>query len=563
MSPISLLIAVVIFTLLGCVAGIVTGLVPGLHVNNIAHIVLVSESAMISLATVLFGWANPSIAELTIIISSLIIGTVVTHTFLDFIPSAFLGAPDADTALSVLPGHRMMLAGRGYEAVKCSVIGSFGAIVVALILIIPLRLFIGEPVDAYSKFEGLIHFVLIAVSVFLILGEMARPKSEFGNFNSFEVDGFVLSSAVGVGEAAHKDVLVGSEIHKDTEEPVAISGKVKEVVDGKDGNYLWLKCDGKNVRVRMNARNHYEPGVGDSVTVIGDVSPVATWKDHMAKRGMALGVFLLAGLFGVILLSSSGICGQNLYLVHIPTSDTGIILLFPMFTGLFGIPTLLLSLKDKPTIPSQKVKNVKVNVAPKDQAKNIVSGSIASISSLFPGISSAISTMIAVNLHGDKDDSGRKKDESSEFIISVSAVNTSVGIFNLLALFIIMKSRSGAMKSVEAIMGDRITEWSSVASVPLELSAMLVAAVIAAVIALFLTLYFGKLFAKHCSKIDYQKLVWGVIIFLLAMTIIFSGLLGLVILGIGTCIGLIPPLVGIRRVHLMGSLVLPIILHFL
>ena len=67
-----LLIAIVIFTLIGCAAGTLTGLVPGLHVNNIAHVVLVSESALIALATTLFGWCGPSTGEILILISSLV-----------------------------------------------------------------------------------------------------------------------------------------------------------------------------------------------------------------------------------------------------------------------------------------------------------------------------------------------------------------------------------------------------------------------------------------------------------------------------------------------------------
>ena len=150
MTPITLLIAILVFTLIGCGFGIFTGLIPGIHVNNVAHMVLVSQTLIISLATMLFGWADPETKDILIIISSLIIGTVVTHTFLDFIPSVFLGAPDGDTALSVLPGHRMLMEGRGFEAVKCSATGSFGAMIFALILLIPLRLFIGEPVNAYT-----------------------------------------------------------------------------------------------------------------------------------------------------------------------------------------------------------------------------------------------------------------------------------------------------------------------------------------------------------------------------------------------------------------------------
>jgi len=119
------------------------------------------------------------------------------------------------------------------------------------------------------------------------------------------------------------------------------------------------------------------------------------------------------------------------------------------------------------------------------------------------------------------------------------------------------------MKAVEAIMGSDISPWDPITNVPLELASLLLAALVASIVALWLTLKFGRIFATHFSKIDYVKLVWGVIIFLIGMISIFSGLLGLVILGITTFMGFIPPLMGIKRVHLMGSLVLPVIVFLL
>ncbi len=592
-----LLIAILVFTLIGCGFGIFTGLIPGIHVNNVAHMVLVSQTAIISLATMMFSWAGPSMADMMIIISSLIIGTVITHTFLDFIPSVFLGAPDGDTALSVLPGHRMLMEGRGFEAVKCSVTGSFGAMIFSLVLLIPLRLFIGQPVNAYADLEAFIPYILICVCTFLILGESARAREEF-QLNDVEMEGFVMSGNVEIKDCAHDGMTMPGigkmKINKDDgTEMVAIRGRVVNVLEPDDvedqdsQTKIILKDGKKKIHVWLHKWNHRIPNVGDEVVAMGEVKPVVSWKDHMLKRGMALGVFLLSGFLGLVLLAPTGLVGQNLYLIRFASSDTGIILLFPMFTGLFGLSTMILSLRDKPTIPEQQVDDVKVNVSTRRQWRSIIAGSLASISSLFPGISSAIATMISVNLQGGdgdgrdetrkmkwwKDRQGRKgkkaydenekSDEASEFIISVSSVNTSVGIFNLLALFIIMKSRSGAMKAVEAIMGSDISPWDPIANVPLELASLLLAALVASIVALWLTLKFGRIFAINFSKIDYEKLVWVVIIFLIGMIGIFSGLLGLVILGITTFMGFIPPLMGIKRVHLMGSLVLPVIVYLM
>src|SRR3990167_3829298 len=107
--------------LAGVFAGIITGLVPGIHINLVA-VMMLSSSAF------LLNYFSPLSLALFIVAMS------VTHTFLDAIPSIFLGAPDSGLELSVLPGHKLLLDGRGYEAVFLTVVGSFFAVIVCLIM---------------------------------------------------------------------------------------------------------------------------------------------------------------------------------------------------------------------------------------------------------------------------------------------------------------------------------------------------------------------------------------------------------------------------------------------
>jgi TctA family transporter len=531
--------------------------------------VLASQSALLSFAIFLFGWAMPTSYELIIIVCSLIIGNVITHTFLDFIPSVFLGAPEGETALSLLPGHRMMLAGRGYEAVKCSVIGSFGAVIGALALLVPMRLILGSPINAYEALASWMHLLLIGVSVFLIMTETARPADKIIKQKDYEMTGFVLLSDVRPGEAIHtgQKVTTLAELSDLTSEEVAISAKVIQRMVEKGKTFLVLEEEGKRINLTLLSEPPIVPEPGSRVVAIGRIMPVITWKHHLVKRVCALGVFLLAGLLGTALLMEPALASKNIFIFKIPTLDQGTMLFFPLFTGLFGLSTMLLSMKDNPKIPEQKVEGVKVKVSLKKQTQGITSGCIASIASWFPGISGAISTIISVFLNkGSRRDEQQKKGddtETQEFIISVSAVNTSVALFNLMALFVIMKSRSGAMKAVEGLMADSLSPWEPLWNMPLALSALLLSAVVATIVAIFLALFFGKMFAKYCSKMNYSWLIKTVSIFLIIMVAIFSGGLGLVILGIATCIGMIPPMIGVKRVHLMGCLIVPIILYFL
>ena len=331
--------------------------------------------------------------------------------------------------------------------------------------------------------------------------------------------------------------------------------------------YLVLEESGKRLTVNVRGELLVEPEVGDDVIVTGTIQPVFSLQSHVLKRAMAAGVFILAGLLGVALLSTAGLATHNIFIFKIPSVDQSTVLLFPLFTGLFGLSTLMMSMMDSPKIPEQKVKNVKVKVPLKDQGKSVLCGCAASSASWFPGVSAAISTIISVFLHKGSDvgdvENPDKDGETQQFLISVSAVNTSVALFNLMALFVILKSRSGAMKAVEGVMTNDLTLWEPLGNVPLALSALLLSAVIAAVVSIFLALYFGRLFARYCSKLNYTRLVKGVIMFLIVMVVLFSGVLGLTILAISTCVGMIPPLIGVKRVHLMGCLIVPVILFFL
>src|SRR5467141_9206 len=174
MEPPILVLAVAVFTLLGVAAGVVTGLAPGLHVNNVALLLLASRAAFEALVLAAFPSAGPE--ELIAILSSFVMGAVVGHSFLDFVPSVYLGAPEEKTALSVLPGHRLLLAGEGHVAVRLAARGGIAGVAAAVALLLPLRWFLGSPVDAYERAKGGIAFVLIAIETLLILSEKGRGE---------------------------------------------------------------------------------------------------------------------------------------------------------------------------------------------------------------------------------------------------------------------------------------------------------------------------------------------------------------------------------------------------
>ncbi len=147
---------VLIAIVLGICAGIVTGLIPGIHINLVSIMV-------ISASSFLLGFASP------VVICVFVIAMSVTHTFLDSIPSIYLGAPDEDMAVAVLPGHKLLLEGMGHEAVKLTVIGSLLCIIVSVVLF-PLFLVVFPLI--HSLIKDYIGWILLFVVVFMLLKDM-------------------------------------------------------------------------------------------------------------------------------------------------------------------------------------------------------------------------------------------------------------------------------------------------------------------------------------------------------------------------------------------------------
>lgn len=131
------------FAVLGIGLGTFTGLIPGVHVNNIAPLMvgLTAGSAL-----------DPYQG------TSLIVAMMITHTFLDFIPSTFLGVPNKDTALSVLPAHKFVLKGKGYEVIKLTALGSLGALLLSAGLAGSMTPVIGS---VYESINPHMHWLLL------------------------------------------------------------------------------------------------------------------------------------------------------------------------------------------------------------------------------------------------------------------------------------------------------------------------------------------------------------------------------------------------------------------
>lgn len=154
-----MLLELILGLLAGIICGCISGIIPGIHINLVSALLLSISSALLS----------SSLNISPIVLVTFLVAMAISHTFIDFIPSIFLGAPDQDdTALSILPGHDMLIKGKAYEATILTFYGCFSALLL-LIFLTPIFYFLLPII--YPYFQRIMPLILITTCFFLIYFE--------------------------------------------------------------------------------------------------------------------------------------------------------------------------------------------------------------------------------------------------------------------------------------------------------------------------------------------------------------------------------------------------------
>ncbi|MFP9193429.1 tripartite tricarboxylate transporter permease [Natrialbaceae archaeon A-CW1-1] len=137
----------------GAALGSISGLIPGLHANNFA---------------LLLAGVAPSMPGPPLFVGCAMLSAGVVHTFLNAVPAMALGVPDAEMAVTALPGHRMVLEGRGFEAIRLSAVGSLLAVLIAIPLAIPVTVAVTA---VYPQLRANLSIILLVIVLALVASE--------------------------------------------------------------------------------------------------------------------------------------------------------------------------------------------------------------------------------------------------------------------------------------------------------------------------------------------------------------------------------------------------------
>jgi putative membrane protein len=245
----------------------------------------------------------------------------------------------------------------------------------------------------------------------------------------------------------------------------------------------------------------------------------------------SLVMFLLAGCLGLLVLTGIPNLRQPL---------------FPLLSGLFGFSILLISLIQKSKIPKQDLEKP-LTIKNKNIAKSVTAASgVGFIAAFLPGFGSSQAAIVATQIVGDIGDEG--------FLSLVGGINTANMLISIGTAYMLGKARNGAILTVNKLLGGIGFQ---------EMLLFLGTALVVGGIAVILALNISKIFSKLIVKVDYNKIVWSIIVFITGLTLFFDGFIGLMILVTATGIGVMAGSWKVGKNHLMGCLILPIILFFI
>ena len=404
--------------LIGAGFGTFSGLVPGIHVNALASFMLAFYPSVAGFFGEISGPENAGTAVCCCIMSA-----SVVHSFLDFVPSVFIGAPDSEDSVSVLPGHRLLLAGRGMEAVRAAAAGSLVGTSCAIALAVPFQILMHS--GGREIMESATPFAVAAVSAILITAQFRRGSGPAG------IAAFLISGAVG------------------------------------------------------------------------------------------LGVMFLP-------IPSYGIAGEGS-------------LMFPMLTGLFGVPVLL-GMSSAGKIPEQEdCGNPEVA---RSGLRGVIMGCAAG---WFPGITATAGASVSACF--------MPENKPEKFIAAVASIGSVTAVLSLVTLSVSGGGRSGTALAIGKIAGDSL---SGIASETFMI--ILRAAAAASLSGYILTIGSGKLFARIAGSADSRSLSRKVFAADVILVLVLTGPFGLIVLAVSSLAGFIPDYFGTDRTILCGCLLVPVIL---
>ncbi len=545
----------------GAILGTFTGLIPGFHVNNVALIA-------VSLTPIAMGIGLP-----LDIIAGMIVSCGMVHTFLNYIPSALVGAPDDNMALALLPGHRMLVTGQAAQGVAYSARGSQMGMIMAIPLLVVARLLFGDN-PGLNWFEGsrdILPWLLLGISSFLLLTETTRLPWPS-----------ILQKAT-------------SWMRIPLPKPIRVSFPIFAYRYEREWDAIDLRLGNSSRKAGIFVALCFfllSGFYGWAVFELPARSPV----------GMPSATLLmpsLAGLFGIanlidIYVTTSEMPKQEpnwdlppMKPLAVPTFLSAVVssvmAILPGMTAaqatvvVMSMRNIAGRLRDPNFIPADfEYSPSNRDMSPEEmlaERRKLFMEEIGGVPIEDDEIEDITKTReiensdetdfdelikIAENTSETFDENDKTSTQDLEVIAVLSSVNTAVTVMVLGFLYMVGRPRSGAALALNMIYP--IDIWGTFEP-PSDFVRLVAITIIAGLFSVPVMIKLSKGMLKLHELIPLRTMVISVIVFVSALVWFSTGFIGLGVLVIGTLMGLMPPRIGIRRSHGMGIILVPIMVY--
>ncbi len=245
--------------------------------------------------------------------------------------------------------------------------------------------------------------------------------------------------------------------------------------------------------------------------------------------------FFIAGFFGFIIMRSQVIPAHR-----------GFQTLLPAFVGLFAVPWILTNLVSEMDIPEQHVTD-SVDIEGKNAARGGAAGCLGGLlAAFFPAVTGGTGGLLAGHATAQRDE--------RSFILSQGA---SKMVYYVGAAFLLFIPGLHLTRGTMGIMVNLFYTPQTTSEF------FLVAGVIAicGFIAFLLLIVMSKFAIKIVENIPVTKLNIGVLIIIHVIVLVVTSWQGLMIMWIGTSIGLVPVMFHSRRLNCLGVLLFPLMIE--
>jgi putative membrane protein len=294
-----------------------------------------------------------------------------------------------------------------------------------------------------------------------------------------------------------------------------------------------------------------QPHLGWMLVAIIVFLLMGEWPRHNDLAGTPLGRLRSAWAYlgaGLLTFGLSGLLGIALFYRNPMPLNAAFQGLMPAFTGLFAAPALLQLMLSKGRAPAQSTSSMNA-IPPSLLLRGAATGVAGGIfATLLPVVTGGIGGLLAGHATAQRDERA--------FMISLGASKAAYYIGSLLLLFLpgvtAMRGGMAAMIGSTFVPYGWHSYWLAVAAVGL-----------CGAIAFAFLWSATHMFSRHAHQLPVQWIAAASLLIVSGLVIFFTGLAGMAVMCVATGIGLIPLLVGGRRLNCLGVLLVPVTLNVL